>query len=85
MQSVLARIRINHMQTMYNNLGINGNFRHALNAHLLLLALVRSVQLDRSPIKPKVFSSPDLWQAMEYAGKAESVELVVVTSAHSKS
>jgi hypothetical protein len=34
-----------------------------------------------SLIKPKVFSLPDLLPAMEYAGKAESLELVVATSA----
>jgi len=54
-------------------------------AYLPLLTLVRSGQLDMSPIKPKVFSLPDLWQAIEYAGKTESLELAVVTSANSKS
>jgi len=34
-----------------------------------------------SPIKPKVFSLSELLLAMEYAGNAESLELVVVTSA----
>jgi alcohol dehydrogenase len=53
---------------------------HAQNAYLPLLALVRSDQLDMSPIKPKVFSLPDLETAMEYAGNAGRLELVVVTS-----
>jgi alcohol dehydrogenase len=66
---------------MFNNLEIIGNFMHAQNAYLPLLSLVRSGQLDMSPIKPKVFSLSDLLQAMEYAGKAESLELVVVSAA----
>lgn len=85
MGSSMAPIPINYMQVMFNNLEIIGNFMHAQNAYLLLLSLVRSGLLDMSPIKPKVFSLPDLLQAMEYAGKAESLELVVVTSADSKS
>jgi hypothetical protein len=32
-------------------------------------------------IKPKVFSLPDLETAMEYAGNAGSLELVVVATA----
>jgi alcohol dehydrogenase len=85
MGSSVAPISINYMQMMFNNLEIIGNFMHAQNAYLPLLSLVRSGQLDMSPIKPKVFSLPDLWQAMEYAGNAESLELVVVTSAQSES
>jgi alcohol dehydrogenase len=85
MGSSVAPIPINYMQLMFNNLEIIGNFMHAQSAYLPLLALVRSGQLDLSPIKPKVFSLPDLFQAMEYAGKAHSLELVVVTSANSDS
>jgi alcohol dehydrogenase len=69
------------MQMMFNNLEIIGNFMHPQNAYLPLLALVRSGQLDMSPIKPKVFSLSDLLPAMDHAAKAESLELVVVTSA----
>jgi hypothetical protein len=36
---------------MFNNLEIIGNFMHAQSAYLQLLALLRSVQLDISPIK----------------------------------
>jgi alcohol dehydrogenase len=81
MGSSMAPIPINYMQMMFNNLEIIGNFMHAQNAYLPLLSLVRSGQLDMSPIKPKVFSLSDLLQAMEYAGKAESLELVVVSAA----
>jgi alcohol dehydrogenase len=81
MGSSTAPIPLNYMQIMFNNLEIIGNFMHPQNAYLRLLALVRSGQLDMSPIKPKVFSLPDLLPAMEYANKAESLEIVVVTSA----
>jgi alcohol dehydrogenase len=85
MGSSMAPIPINYMQLMFNNLEIIGNFMHPQNAYLSLLSLVRSGQLDMSPIKSKVFSLPDLWQAMEYAGKAKSLELVVVSSTNSTS
>jgi len=65
---------------MFNNLEIIGNFMHAQNAYLPLLAMVRSGQLNLSPIKPKVFTLADLQQAMEYASEADSLEVVVVTS-----
>jgi alcohol dehydrogenase len=83
MGSSTAPIPINYMQVMFNNLEIIGNFMHSQNAYLRLLSLVRSGQLDMSPIKPKAFSLPDLLPAMEYAGNAGSLELVVVTSAAS--
>jgi alcohol dehydrogenase len=67
---------------MFNNLEIIGNFMHASNAYRSLLALVRSDQLDLRPIRPNVFALSDLDQAMEAAGKAGSLELVVVTSQH---
>jgi alcohol dehydrogenase len=66
---------------MFNNLEIIGNFMHVQSAYLPLLSLVRAGQLDMSPIKPKAFSMPDLAQAMDYASKARSLELVVITSA----
>lgn len=85
MGSSTSPVPIDYMQVMFNNLEIIGNFMHAQNAYLPLLALVRSGQLDITPIKPKVFSLTDLLEAMEYAGKAESLELVVVTSSNRKS
>ena len=85
MGSSMAPIPVNHMQMMFNNLEIIGNFMYPQNAYPRLLALVRSGQLDMSPIKPKVFSLPDLVQAMECAAKADSLELVVVTAPDSKS
>jgi alcohol dehydrogenase len=84
MGSSTAPIPINYMQMMFNNLEIIGNFMHPQNAYLPLLALVRSGQLDMSPIKPKVFLLPDLLPAMDYVSKAESLELVVVTSGSDK-
>ena len=53
---------------------------HAQNAYLPLLALVRSGQLDLRLIRPNVFALCDLEHAMEAAGTAGGLELVVVTS-----
>jgi hypothetical protein len=47
--------------------------------------LVRSGQLDLRPIRPDVFALSDLDHAMEAAGKAGSLELVVVISQHGNS
>jgi len=80
MGSSTAPIPLNYMLVMFNNLEIIGNFMHAQNAYLPLLALLRSGQLDMSPITPKVFALSDLTRAMEYAGNADSLEMVVVTS-----
>jgi alcohol dehydrogenase len=80
MGSSVAPIPLNYALMMFNNLEIIGNFMYAQNAYLDLLALVRSGQLDMSPIKPKVFSLPHVQLAMDYAGKADSLEMVVVTS-----
>ena len=80
MGSITAVLPIDSLMMMFNNLEIVGNFMYAQNAYLPLLALVRSGQLDMSPIKPKEFKLPELEQAMEYASTAHNLELVVVTS-----
>ena len=80
MGSITAPIPIDSLTMMFNNLEIIGHFMYAENAYLPLLALLRSGQLNLSPIKPKVFRLRDLQQAMEYASKAHSLEMVVVTS-----
>jgi len=82
MGSSAVPIPINYLQMMFNNWEIIGNFMHPQGAYLPLLSLVRSGQLDLKPIQPKVFSLPDLEPAMEYAGKAGSLELTVVTSSN---
>ena len=80
MGSITAPIPIDSLTMMFNNLEIIGHFMYAENAYLPLLALLRSGQLNLSPIKPKVFRLRDLQRAMEYASKAHSLEMVVVTS-----
>lgn len=80
MGSITASLPINALMMMFNNLEIIGNFMYARSAYLPLLALVRSGQLNMSPIKPKVFKLPELDRAMEYASTAHSLELVVVIS-----
>ncbi len=80
MGSSTAPVPLDYLQVMFNNLEIIGNFMHPQNAYLPLLALVRSGQLDLRLIRPNVFALSDLDHAMEVAGKAGSLELVVVTS-----
>ena len=80
MGSSAVPIPINYLQMMFNNWEIIGNFMHPQGAYLPLLSLVRSGQLDLSPIKAKVFSLPELEPAIEYASKAGSLEITVVTS-----
>lgn len=80
MGSITTPIPINSFLMMFNNLEIIGHFMYTQNPYLPLLALLRSGQLNLSPIKPKVFTLPDLQQAMEYGSKADSLELVVVAS-----
>lgn len=85
MGSSHAPLPIDYLQVMFNNLEIIGNFMHAQNAYLPLLGLVRSGQLDLRPIRPNVFALSDLKAAMEAAGKADSLELVVVSAQHENS
>jgi alcohol dehydrogenase len=80
MGSSAAPVPINYLQVMFNNLEIIGNFMHAPNAYLPLLALVRSGQLDLRPIRPNVFALSDIERAMEAARTAGSLEQVVMTS-----
>ena len=80
MGSSTAPVPLDYLHVMFNNLEIIGNFMHAQNAYLSLLALVRSGQLDLRSITPNVFALSDLDNAMEAAGKAGSLELVVVTT-----
>lgn len=80
MGSSSAPVPIDYLQVMFNNLEIIGNFMHPQGAYLPLLALLRSGQLDLTPIRPRVFDLPDLENAMEAARHAGSLELVVVTS-----
>jgi len=80
MGSTVTPVPINYMLMMFNSLEIIGNFMYPHNAYLPLLALLRTGQLDMSPIVPKEFSLADLPQAMEYAAKAQSLECVVVTT-----
>ena len=80
MGSSAAPVPINYLQVMFNNLEIIGNFMHASNAYLSLLALVRSGQIDLRPIRPNVFALSDLEPAMEAARTAGSLEQVVMTS-----
>jgi threonine dehydrogenase-like Zn-dependent dehydrogenase len=80
MGSSAVPLPIDYLQPTFNNLEIIGNFMHAQNAYLQLLALARSGQLDLRPIRPKQFRLSDLEAAMAYAATATSLELVVVTA-----
>jgi alcohol dehydrogenase len=80
MGSSAAPLPVSYMAMMLNNLEIMGNFMYPPGANQALLEMVRSGQLDLRAIKPKVLSLADLRAAMEYAVKARSLELVVVTA-----
>jgi alcohol dehydrogenase len=75
-----APVPLNYLQVMFRNLEIVGNFMHAPNAYLPLLAMVRSGQLDLTRLKPRVFALSDLERAMDAAQNADSLEIVVATS-----
>jgi alcohol dehydrogenase len=53
---------------------------HPQSAYLPLLSLVRSGQLDLTPIRLKVFALSDLEHAMGAAKEAGSLEIVVVAT-----
>lgn len=80
MGSATVPIPVNYLLMMFNNLEIIGNFMYPQSAYLPLLALVRSSQLDLSPIRPVVFALPELPSAMKYANDADSFEMVVITT-----
>jgi alcohol dehydrogenase len=80
MGSSAAPVPLNYLQVMFNNLEIIGNFMHPQNAYLPLLALVRSGQLDLTPIKSRVFSLSELERAVSAAKEAGSLEIVAVTT-----
>jgi alcohol dehydrogenase len=80
MGSSAVPVPLNYLEVMFNNLEIIGNFMHPQSAYLPLLALVRSGQLDLTPIKPKAFLLSDLEHAMSAAERAGSLEIVVVTA-----
>lgn len=79
MGSSAVPVPLDYLQVMFNNWEIIGNFMHAQDAYLPLLALVRSGLLDLGPIRPQVFALADLERAMAAAGRAGSFDLVVVT------
>lgn len=79
MGSATVPIPVNYLLMMFNNLEIIGNFMYPQGAYLPLLALVRSGQLDLSPIRPVVFPLAQLHSAMQYAKDADSLEIVVMS------
>jgi alcohol dehydrogenase len=77
MGSSSVPIPINYLQVMLNSLEIIGNFMYPKTAYVGLLELVRSGQLDLSIFQRRIFPLAQLPQAMDQAGKAESLEIVV--------
>ncbi|WP_371823944.1 hypothetical protein [Phyllobacterium sp. 628] len=71
-------VPINYMQVMLNGLEIIGNFMYEVDAHLKLLNLLRTGQLDLNPITPKIFPFDAVPEAMEAAAKASNLECVVI-------
>jgi len=80
MGSSAVPLPINYLQVMFHNLEIIGNFMYSQRAYLPLLDLVRAGLLDLSVFAPKAFPMSELSEAMEFAGKAKSLEIAVLHS-----
>ncbi|WP_202967395.1 zinc-dependent alcohol dehydrogenase [Paenibacillus beijingensis] len=78
MGSMTSPLPVNYMLMMFNSLEIIGHFMYDADAHLKLLNLLRSGQLDMSPIAARVFPLKDLPEAMEAAAAASNLECVVI-------
>ena len=77
MGSSSVPVPISYMQVMSNSLEIIGNFMYPKSAYLHLLEMVRSGQLDVLKFDLKVFPLADLTLAVETAGEAGNLEIVV--------
>ena len=69
---------INYMQMMGNSLELIGHFMFEADAHLELLKLLRSGQLDLNPITTKMFALAEVPAAVEAARDATNLECIVV-------
>lgn len=78
MGSMTPDLPIPYGTVMLNDLEILGQFMYPATAYRRLLSLVRSGQLDISPIRPRVYPLPALRDAMEAAATAGSLECVVM-------
>jgi len=78
MGSMATELPIPYGVVMLNNLEILGQFMYPANAYSRLLDLVRSGQLDITPIRARIYRLPDLHEAMEAAADAGNVQCVVM-------
>lgn len=78
MGSMTVALPIPYTYMMINNLSILGNFMYPKDALRKLLELVRSGQLQLDFIEPKVFSMPELFEAMEAAKSAGNFENIII-------
>ena len=78
MGSMSTPLPLSYMELMANSWEIIGNFTYPVDAHRLLLDLVRAGLLDIGAIRPRTFPLSALPEAMEAAATAGSLECVVV-------
>ncbi len=78
MGSMSVPLPINYTYVMIQSLEIIGNFMFSADAHLKLLKLLRSGQLDLSPIVATVFPFTELPDAARAAALASNFECVVI-------
>lgn len=78
MGSMSADLPIPYTMVMLNSWQIIGNFMYPTSAFQRLIDLVRSGQLDISPVLPKVFPLASLPQAMQAAVAAGNFENIII-------
>jgi alcohol dehydrogenase len=78
MGSMSVELPVSYTVIMLNSLEILGQYMYPVSAYGRLLGLLRSGQLDLSPIQPRVYPLPALREAMDAAAVAGNLECVVV-------
>jgi alcohol dehydrogenase len=78
MGSMTTDLPVPYTTLMLNSWEIIGQFMYPASAYRRLLDLLRSGQLDISPIRPRVYPLASLPEAMEAAATAGNLECVVM-------
>jgi alcohol dehydrogenase len=78
MGSMTVPLPIPYAAVMLNNWEIIGQFMYPRDAYRRLIGFVRSGKLDLSLLTPRIFPLAKLPEAMDAAGRATSLEYIVV-------
>src|SRR5271157_3977857 len=78
MGSMTVDLPVPYTTVMLNGWEILGQFMYPASAYRRLIELVRAGLLDLNAIKPRIFASGALHEAMEAAAAANNLEIVVV-------